>query len=221
MSHLRSALHAGVYVVLLLAAAAVVHQTADQAETAFGPRMVDTAAAVGFATTEDLVPDEDLERALVARAKRVSRSAARPARVAPRTVIEAVTWVAPMSSYELTGRFGDQSSLWSSGVHTGLDFAAPSGTPIRSIAAGRVTQASYDGPYGYKTVVTLPGGGEAWYAHQERLGVRKGQYVAAGQVLGYVGATGNVTGSHLHLEIRYGDQPVDPAAVLAREGVNL
>src|SRR5690349_3468066 len=146
----------------------------------------------------------------------------RPARVARPVTIKRITWALPVSGYHLTSRFGDQSYLWSSGMHTGLDFAAPSGTPIRSVADGVVREAGYAGSYGYRTIITLPGGGEVWYCHQTSVAVSAGQAVRAGQTIGTVGATGNVTGSHLHLEVRpngeHGD-PVDPYGVLAGHGV--
>jgi murein DD-endopeptidase MepM/ murein hydrolase activator NlpD len=127
--------------------------------------------------------------------------------------------VLPVAGYRLTGRFGDRSGLWSS-VHTGLDFAAPSGTPIRSVAAGTVVSTGYDGRYGDKTVVRLAGGTELWFCHQSSVDVRLGQRVRAGQVIGAVGSTGNVTGPHLHLEVRPApDAPVDPLAWLRRHGL--
>ena len=67
--------------------------------------------------------------------------------------------------------------------------------------------------------MTLPDGSEVWYCHQDRLGVSKGQSLSAGEVLGYVGMTGNTTGSHLHLEVRQGKQPVDPESYLAAQGI--
>ena len=72
------------------------------------------------------------------------------------TVFEAKppTAVLPVSGYHLTGRFGDVSGYWAT-VHTGLDFAAAYGTPIRSIEDGMVVSAAYDGSYGNKTVVRL------------------------------------------------------------------
>lgn len=153
----------------------------------------------------------------------VIRKAPRPAPVAKRVTIQRITWALPVSGYHLTSRFGDTSYLWSSGVHTGLDFAAPTGTPIRSIASGVVTQAGYVGSYGYRTIISLPGGGEVWYCHQNTQLVSVGQRVAVGQTIGSVGATGNVTGSHLHLEIRpYGEHgdPVDPYSVLLSHGLH-
>jgi murein DD-endopeptidase MepM/ murein hydrolase activator NlpD len=120
----------------------------------------------------------------------------------------------PVSNYHLTGRFGDVSGLWST-VHTGLDFATSYGTPIHSIANGVVVEAGYDGAYGNKTVVRLKDGTELWFCHQASIAVSVGQKLNAGVVLGYVGATGNVTGPHLHLEVHpHGGAPVDPYAWL-------
>ncbi|QYJ02538.1 M23 family metallopeptidase [Nocardioides panacisoli] len=127
-------------------------------------------------------------------------------------------WVTPLTSYRLTATFGEYG-LWSS-AHTGLDFAAPYGTPIRAVAGGTVTEAGYDGSYGNKTVVTLEDGTELWYAHQSSYGVSTGDEVRSGEVIGYVGSTGNSTGSHLHLEVRPGGgDPVDPYRALVVNGV--
>ena len=221
MSRFRSALHVSAFALLMLVTAAVLHHGVGTAPPTDDESLTNVAAAV----LDDRPRDPELDVQLARRAQALSRAAARrearPAPVAPRAVIEPITWTSPMTSYRLTSHFGETSYMWSSGVHTGADFAAPTGTPIRSVADGVVTEASYDGSYGYKTVVTLPDGGEAWYCHQDRLAVSRGQRVEAGQLIGYVGSTGNVTGPHLHMEIRYGDQPVDPLAVLAREGVRL
>lgn len=127
-------------------------------------------------------------------------------------------WVLPLLDYRLTARFGEYG-LWAS-AHTGLDFAAPSGTPIRAVAGGTVTSAGYDGSYGNKTVVTLEDGTELWYAHQTSFGVSVGDTVRSGEVIGYVGSTGNSTGPHLHLEVRPGaGDPVDPYAAMVANGV--
>lgn len=142
-------------------------------------------------------------------------------RIAPGTVLhpKPPTYVLPVSGYRLTGRFGDHSGYWST-VHTGLDFAAPAGTPIRSIGAGVVSSTGYDGRYGTKTVVTLNNGAEIWYCHQNSTAVTVGQRVRAGQVIGAVGTTGNVTGSHLHLEVRTASgRPVDPLSWMRSRGI--
>lgn len=128
-------------------------------------------------------------------------------------------WVLPLEGYRLTAEYGDYG-LWAS-YHTGLDFAAPSGTPLRAIANGVVTSVGYDGSYGNKTVITLDDGTELWFCHQTSYSVSEGQEVRAGDVIGSVGSTGNVTGPHLHLEVRPGGgDPVDPYEALVVHGLN-
>lgn len=128
-------------------------------------------------------------------------------------------WVLPMDVVQITAEYGEYG-LWSS-YHTGIDFNADTGDPIRAIARGVVTAVGYDGAYGNKTVVTLEDGTEIWYAHQNDFASSLGDTVKAGQVIGYVGSTGNVTGSHLHLEVRPGGgDPVDPRAAFVVNGLN-
>lgn len=127
-------------------------------------------------------------------------------------------WVLPLAGYRLTATFGEYG-LWSS-YHTGLDFAADTGTSLLAVARGVVTSTGYDGAYGNKTVLTLEDGTEVWYAHQTSILVSVGDTVAPGDVIGTVGSTGNVTGPHLHLEVRPGGgDPVDPRAALIANGV--
>jgi murein DD-endopeptidase MepM/ murein hydrolase activator NlpD len=128
-------------------------------------------------------------------------------------------WQLPVAGYHLTARFGDYSGLWSH-YHTGLDFAAPSGTEIHAVANGVVTSVGYDGAYGNKTVITLDDGTELWYCHQTSYVVNVGDQITGGELIGYVGSTGNVTGPHLHLEVRPGGgDPVDPYAALVVHGL--
>ncbi|HEX5920031.1 MAG TPA: M23 family metallopeptidase [Nocardioides sp.] len=127
-------------------------------------------------------------------------------------------WVLPLSSYGITATFG-QYGLWAS-YHTGLDFNANSGDQIFSVANGTVTETGYDGAYGNKTVVTLDDGTEIWYCHQTSIYVSVGDRVNGNEVIGTVGATGNVTGSHLHLEVRPGGGgPVDPFQAFVEHGI--
>ncbi|HVK29589.1 MAG TPA: M23 family metallopeptidase [Nocardioides sp.] len=127
-------------------------------------------------------------------------------------------WGLPLKSYRLTATFGEYG-LWSS-YHTGLDFAAPSGTPIYAVTNGTVTSAGFDGAYGNKTVLTLEDGTELWFCHQSAFNVSVGDTVRTGELIGYVGSTGHVTGPHLHLEVRPGGgDPVDPDAALRQHGV--
>jgi murein DD-endopeptidase MepM/ murein hydrolase activator NlpD len=125
----------------------------------------------------------------------------------------------PLEHYRLTGRFGDVSGLWRR-KHTGLDFAAPSGTPIHAIAAGTITAAAYDGAYGNKTVLRSDDGTELWFCHQTRFAVTVGERVEAGQLIGFVGRTGNATGNHVHIEVHPGGgDPVDPQVWLTGRGL--
>lgn len=127
-------------------------------------------------------------------------------------------WEYPLDQVSLTARFG-QYGLWSS-YHTGLDFNGDTGDQIYSITNGVVTEAGYDGAYGNKTVITLDDGTEIWYAHQTTQLVNVGDTVTRGQVIGTVGATGHVTGSHLHVEVRPGGgDPVDPYAAMQQHGL--
>lgn len=129
-------------------------------------------------------------------------------------------WVLPVVGYHLTARFGQGGGLWSSGRHTGLDFAGPSGTPIVAVAGGTVTSAGYEGAYGNRTIITLADGTEIWYCHQSSIQVTVGQKVAPSELIGHTGSTGNVTGPHLHLEVHPGGgDPVDPYAVLVSHDV--
>jgi secretion/DNA translocation related TadE-like protein len=123
-------------------------------------------------------------------------------------------WLVPVAGpYRLTARFGETGSHWASGTHTGLDFAAPVGTPVIAASGGRVIQAGYAGPYGHLVVVDH-GDVTTHYAHLSTISVSLHDAVGAGQQIGAVGATGNVTGPHLHFEVRVGGKVRDPANVL-------
>lgn len=101
-------------------------------------------------------------------------------------------------------------------LHAGMDVAAPGGTPIWAAAAGTVINAGWnDGGYGNFTCLshgTFEGQGlSTCYAHQSEILVSAGASVAAGDVIGRVGTTGNSTGDHLHFEVRRDGSPTDPA----------
>jgi murein DD-endopeptidase MepM/ murein hydrolase activator NlpD len=128
-------------------------------------------------------------------------------------------WVLPTVGYTLTARFGQSSGLWAH-FHTGLDFAAPTGTPIYAVANGVITFTGWDGSYGNKTVETLDDGTQIWYAHQSFIGVTVGQRVVQSSQIGRIGSTGNTTGPHVHIEVRPGGgQPVDPYPQFLAHGV--
>jgi hypothetical protein len=126
--------------------------------------------------------------------------------------------VKPVDHYVLTARFGQCSSHWAH-CHTGLDFAASTGTPIRAIMSGTVIWTRWGGAYGNLTKIQHPNGVQSWYAHQSSRKVHMGEVVTAGEIIGRVGSTGNTTGPHLHLEIRVRGTPVDPDRWLSARGV--
>ena len=106
------------------------------------------------------------------------------------------------------------SSSIRSSKHTGLDIAAPKGTPIKVIADGKVTFAAQSGSYGYLVKVDHGNGVETWYAHTSKMYVTVGEEVKAGDVIAAVGSTGNSTGPHLHLEVRINGEHVNPQKYL-------
>lgn len=109
----------------------------------------------------------------------------------------------------ISSRYGVSSRIRRSN-HTGLDIAATTGTPIKVMADGVVTNASYSGSYGNLVKVDHGNGVETWYAHTSKMYVKKGQEVKAGDVIAAVGSTGNSTGPHLHLEIRLNGEHINP-----------
>ena len=114
---------------------------------------------------------------------------------------------APMSSrfgYRVHPIFGDTR------LHTGLDFSAGAGTPIRASGPGRVVWAGPRGGYGNLVAIEHGNGLATLYAHQSRIDVTIGQKVGAGDVVGLVGSTGFSTGPHLHFETRELGTPADP-----------
>ena len=120
--------------------------------------------------------------------------------------------VTPISG-RISSRYGVSSSIRSS-RHTGLDIAATRGTPIKVVADGTVTFAKYNGSYGNLVKVDHGNGVETWYAHTNRMYVKVGDKVKAGDVIAAVGSTGNSTGPHLHLEIRINGKHVNPQLYL-------
>ncbi len=116
-------------------------------------------------------------------------------------------------SYHLTSGFGDPGPRWETGEHTGLDFAAPIGTPVVAAGAGTVTVEHPDWA-GNLVRIDHGGGVETLYAHLSRVDVTDGQVVREGDPVGLVGDRGNTTGPHLHLEVRLDGTAYDPALVL-------
>ncbi|MBU6250308.1 MAG: M23 family metallopeptidase [Cyanobacteria bacterium REEB417] len=112
-------------------------------------------------------------------------------------------------------RYSERRSAWR--MHTGVDFAAPQGTPVLAALAGRVVLAESLGGYGLTVMLGHPGGIQTLYAHLDRIDVAVGSEVGQGDALGTVGITGSATGPHLHFELRSGEQGAqahDPTPLL-------
>lgn len=97
--------------------------------------------------------------------------------------------------------------------HSGVDYAAAHGTAVMAAGEGEVVSAGWNGGYGKAVVIRHASGTETLYGHLSAYGVRAGQKVTAGRVIGNVGSTGQSTGPHLHYEVRRGGRPVDPLKV--------
>lgn len=131
-----------------------------------------------------------------------------------RTPTGTLQWPLPVAG-TITSQFGHRVDPITGEVssHTGTDIACAEGTPILAAADGTVTVAngldSWGGSYGYYIQIDHGSGLETLYAHCSSICVATGQQVQAGQVIGYVGHTGRVTGNHLHLEVRIDSNRVD------------
>ena len=127
----------------------------------------------------------------------------------------------PLTRYVETQPFGctnfsleNPTNACPGGFHTGLDLADPQGTPIMAALSGLAYAFQDTQRYGNHVIVMHPGGYETVYGHMVRTAVSWGEPVQAGQVIGYLGTTGNSTGPHLHFEVRFAGVPQDPMLYL-------
>lgn len=127
--------------------------------------------------------------------------------------VAGLTWLVPISYTEFSSPFGWRLHPvygdWR--FHYGVDLSAPTGTPIVASRSGKVTTTSYDGSSGYHVYINHGDGFVTRYLHMTHYVVSPGQYVNAGQVIGYCGSTGASTGPHLHFSVYYNGQAVNPA----------
>ena len=126
-------------------------------------------------------------------------------------------WIKPLRSYTFTSAFGMRvhpiSGVYK--MHEGVDLSAPQGTPIYAAKSGKVTTTSYQaGGAGYYVSINHGDGFSSVYMHMTHYIVKPGDYVNAGQVIGYVGSTGGSTGPHLHFGISYKGTYVNPMSYI-------
>ncbi|MFJ1748545.1 M23 family metallopeptidase [Streptomyces sp. NPDC088116] len=166
--------------------------------------------------------EAEAKRKAVARAEEIRAEEARAAREAERKRLNA--FQLPVAGSYVTTGYQSGGSLWSSGSHSGIDFRAASGTSVVAVGAGTVVEAGWGGSYGNNIVLEMKDGTYTQYGHLSSIGVSVGQSVTPGQQIGLSGATGNVTGPHLHFEARtspdYGSD-MDPVGYLRAHGVNV
>ncbi|MFJ3672872.1 M23 family metallopeptidase [Streptomyces sp. NPDC090106] len=157
-----------------------------------------------------------------AAAKKEREAKERAARAAERKRLN--SFVAPIAGSYISTGYKAGGAVWSSGSHTGVDFHAASGTSVRAVGSGTVVEAGWGGSYGNNIVIRMNDGTYTQYGHLSSIGVSVGQTVTPGQQIGLSGATGNVTGPHLHFEARttaeYGSD-IDPVSYLRSHGVNV
>jgi peptidoglycan hydrolase-like protein with peptidoglycan-binding domain len=128
------------------------------------------------------------------------RALARPIPSSPIWLVQPLRW-----------RIGDPFGPRGNRFHTGIDYPAAAGTPVGAAGRGQVMFAGWDSSgYGNLVVVEHPRAVRSWYAHLAGIAVSRGAYVAAGNRIGTVGATGHATGPHLHFEVRVAGAAVDP-----------
>ena len=108
----------------------------------------------------------------------------------------------PVTNHHIGTAYGVSGPYWSSGHHTGVDFPVPSGTPVYSVGDGQVVDTGYNRAYGNYVEIYHGNNIYSFYAHASSVIVSSGQHVTKGQQVMKSGATGNVTGAHLHFEIR-------------------
>jgi murein DD-endopeptidase MepM/ murein hydrolase activator NlpD len=118
-------------------------------------------------------------------------------------------------SFPVAAALGDRFGPRGDRFHSGIDLLAAAGTPVRAAGPGTVTFAGWSaGGYGNLVVIAHANGVSSWYAHLSRIDVTSGTAVTAATQVGLVGATGNATGPHLHLEVRLRGAVTDPLAAL-------
>ena len=136
----------------------------------------------------------------------------RMASIAHERMLAAIPSLNPVGG-GIAASFGWRTNPWPE-FHKGLDLEANYGTPVHATAAGTVASASWDGGFGLKVDIDHGNGYHTWYAHLSRASVAEGQRVTKGQLIALSGSSGESTGPHLHYQLMYQGQPIDPMPFL-------
>ena len=136
----------------------------------------------------------------------------RMASIAHERMLAAIPSLNPVGG-GIAASFGWRTNPWHE-FHKGLDLEANYGTPVHATAAGTVASAGWDGGFGLKVDIDHGNGYHTWYAHLSRAQVSPGQRVTKGQLIALSGSSGESTGPHLHYQLMYDGQPIDPEPFL-------
>ncbi|MEO6200750.1 MAG: M23 family metallopeptidase [Cryobacterium sp.] len=217
----------------IAASSAVQAKLAEQRENAGTLRAQLAVLSEGRAVTEaDFATGEKIRRAAVAAAKAAKAAAAAAAAVAAAAAANAggdvgqvsgQGWALPVSGW-ISSRFGPRPSRPVAGVgafHYGTDIAAGCGRGVYAATGGTVLYAGSLGSYGNWVLIDHGNGVQTGYAHNSRILVERGQYVAAGSMIAFVGTTGASSGCHLHFETRVDGARINPEEFMSKRGIRL
>ncbi|NGO68668.1 M23 family metallopeptidase [Streptomyces sp. SB3404] len=197
-------------------------QQRDSADDEAREQAAQAAAAKAAAEAERKADAEAArEKREAAERKRKAEEEKKRKAEAERRAKLARQFTAPLSSYRLSAGYGQAGGMWQND-HTGQDFAAPNGTPVKAIHSGTIKEAGWAGSYGYRVILQLDDGTELWFCHLSSMTTSAGAKVSTGDVIGRVGSTGNSSGPHLHVEVRPGGgDAIDPLAWLRGKGIGV
>jgi murein DD-endopeptidase MepM/ murein hydrolase activator NlpD len=138
-----------------------------------------------------------------------SKKAQRMAKAFGKSKSDPFPVIAPIDGAPVTGSFGTTGPYWAV-AHSGSDISATTGTPVKAVVSGVIKSIFVHPSYGTVVRLVRKDDVEIWYCHLSKPLVLPGQHVDQGAIVGEVGATGNTTGPHLHLEVRVDHTPTDP-----------
>lgn len=192
---------------------------ADEVTTAYGVKqqLMGSADLVGEALDGDNLVPTMRETLAEYSYLQTTNLAARGRNIFTRGDVNVLPSGWPVNGRLMAG-YGERTDPFSGegAMHTGVDIAAPQGTPVHAAADGIVIHAGWNGGYGRCVIIDHGNNYQTWYAHLSRMDVIQGQEIRQGEVLGAVGTTGRSTGAHLHYEVRIGSTPVNPYRFLER-----
>ena len=213
----------------LILLAPIVPEVADSGSARPRPAVVTVPEDVPFDLETATVSSRSAAEVAAERQAREAAARASALRSRGLTVSPDGTTVVPVARYRVTSRYGYRTVPWS-GLHAGVDLAAPVGTPVHAVADGVVVAArgadsgAMDPDYWVSGYVVAIDHGTAVTTYNHLVTpttVSLGQEVRAGDVIGHVGLSGHTTGPHLHFQVLTGGERVDPDPWMAARGAGI